>query len=253
MAQAHIIEFIQLSVSNNTDNLLFLQPMPALLMSLKQGDLHSLVVQFYGNPRLRPGIGILADTVCLHMLRALAFLAEKQVAHRDVKPENILFISVPAQYRQPGSFSSAAPYHFQLTDFGCSQRWSDSKWAADDGVGTPCFVAPERVWPRLGSPQPPVSAEEFCKQDVWGLFVTLLWTVELDGFVATHFAPAMELWGKVMRREPLATKDRLLRAIYDFYLAAEGCGHGGSARRWMSMARLKPTKRASAADMLRGS
>ncbi|KAL8366353.1 hypothetical protein RB595_004905 [Gaeumannomyces hyphopodioides] len=220
-------------------------PIPVLLMRLKEGDVWDLAEPFRKDHRLKRWLYYLADTVNLHMLRALAFLAKKGLAHRDVRPENILFVSGPDSLC------------FQLTDFGGAMRWSDARYSpdSDDGAGTPCYMAPERIWEHLKGPLPR-DAEEFCKQDVWGLLVTLLWMVEGDDLiegddlVATHLAPALKHCEMLEQIEQPATMPHLREATSKFYVAAEAWGQTGRGTRWMPMAWREPARRVSAAAML---
>ena len=89
-------------------------------MGLKEGTLESLV-----ESRSCPPI---ADSVFHHMLQALDCLASMGIVHRDVKPENILYIS------QPGD-----QYQFQLGDFGLCNR----AISATTTIGSPIYMAPE--------------------------------------------------------------------------------------------------------------
>lgn len=98
----------------------------------------------------------LARTVFHHMLQAIDCLAVEGIVHRDVKPENILYTS------------RHGAYQFQLGDFGLSQRANVSTAFA----GSPLYMAPET---RHEGPQTH-------KADVWSLFVTILWTLDGDGF-----------------------------------------------------------------------
>lgn len=68
-------------------------------------------------------------TLVRAITRALANLHNVAIAHRDVKPENILYAS---QSRDPT---------VKLVDFGISQPCSEHQ--ANDMVGTPLYVAPE--------------------------------------------------------------------------------------------------------------
>ena len=80
-------------------------PKVEIFMGPKEGTLESLV-----NSKCSIPITKLADTAFHHMLQAIDCLAAKGIIHRDVKPENILYVSRQDQY------------HFQLGDFGLSNR-----------------------------------------------------------------------------------------------------------------------------------
>jgi serine/threonine protein kinase len=69
-----------------------------------------------------------ADSVSHQMLQALDCLAWKGIVHRDVKPENILYVS------QPGG-----KYQFPLGDFGLCSRVVDAATFA----GSRLYMAPE--------------------------------------------------------------------------------------------------------------
>ncbi|EGC46549.1 CAMK family protein kinase [Histoplasma capsulatum var. duboisii H88] len=120
-------------------------PKVEIFMGLKEGTLESLVE-----------IGTatrFADSLFLHMLQALDFLAFHGIIHRDVKPENILYVT-----------GSDGQYLFQLGDFGLCNR----KVIAESHVGTPIYMAPEFYQKK----------EQTHKVDVWALFVTMLWTLD---------------------------------------------------------------------------
>lgn len=97
------------------------------------------------------------------MLRALDCLANLGIIHRDLKPANILY-----------SLNASGQPEFQLGDFGLCNR----VFHAVTEVGTPLFMAPEV---RQCEPQT-------AKVDVWSLFVTMLWTLDVNGFRQTRFA-----------------------------------------------------------------
>ncbi len=120
-------------------------------MGLKEGTLQSLI---------RGGCSIpvvdLGTTVLYHMLQAIDFLAMNGIVHRDIKPENILYVSRPGQY------------YFQLGDFGLSNR----QIIATTFAGSMLYVAPEMFQ----------NGEQTHKADVWSLYVTMLWTLDVAGF-----------------------------------------------------------------------
>ena len=126
-------------------------------MELKDGSLGSLLKnkEHMGSSQQ---VQKIAQSVFEQMLQALDFLACHNIIHRDVKPDNILYL-LP---RGDGD------YRFQLGDFGLCNPYDN----ANSVVGTPIFAAPERG-----------SARQTPKFDVWSLMVTMLWTLYFDSFV----------------------------------------------------------------------
>ena len=123
-------------------------------MGLKEGDLRNLIV-----PQNHPSLQELARDVLYHVLQALDFLAGQDLVHRDVKPANILYET------------RAGKYHFALGDFGLSRQID----RAESRVGTPNFLAPEVIY----------GHKQTHKMDVWSLFVTYLWILDIEGFRRT--------------------------------------------------------------------
>jgi len=119
-------------------------------MGLKEGTLESLVES-------GANASAVANSVFPQMLRALDCVEWKGIVHRDVKPENILYVS------QPGG-----QYQFQLGDFGLCNRVVDAATFA----GSRTYMAPEMF--RKGG--------QTSKLDVWSLFVTILWTLDIEEF-----------------------------------------------------------------------
>ncbi|KAI1153672.1 kinase-like domain-containing protein [Nemania diffusa] len=126
------------------------EPEVKIFMGLKQGTLHSLVENGVMSNQL-------GETVLHQMLQALDCLATEDIIHRDIKPENILYVLQSSQYC------------FQLGDFGLSNRASIALTFA----GSPIFMAPE-IFQR--------GRRQTHKVDVWSLFVTMLWTLDISGF-----------------------------------------------------------------------
>ena len=120
-------------------------------MGLAHGDVHSLVS---GGCKLA-----MARSVLRQILRALSYLAARDLIHRDVKPSNILWKKVPGE-----------GLVFQLADFGLCNRASVATTAF---IGTYNFWAPEMIISNC--PQSP-------KMDVWSLLVTFLWIYDVKGF-----------------------------------------------------------------------
>lgn len=119
-------------------------------MGLKEGTLESLVES-------GADAFTVANSVFPQMLQALDCIAWKGIIHRDVKPENILYIS------QPGG-----QYQFQLGDFGLCNRIVDAATFA----GSRLYMAPEMF----------LEGNQTHKLDVWSLFVTMLWTLDAGEF-----------------------------------------------------------------------
>ncbi|KAI0805623.1 kinase-like domain-containing protein [Xylaria sp. FL0064] len=168
-----------------------------IFMGLKQGTLHSLL-----ETGASVGSGVIPDIVLHHMLQAIDFLDTKKIIHRDIKPENVLYVV------------QSNNHVFQLGDFGlCNDRSS-----ANTYVGTLVYMAPEIYHGR----------RQTHKVDVWSLFVTMLWTLDTNGF-----RQASNTWKKYeeIRKEVLSRVNKVEDVIGP-------------------MARIDPTERASAAQML---
>jgi serine/threonine protein kinase len=93
----------------------------------------------------------LVNTVMHHMLQALDFLNFQRLCHRDVKPENILYM----QERD-----AELTFCFVLADFGLSKI----ALTGMTEVGTDLYEAPEVL---LGQ-------KNVTKMDIWSLVVTLM-------------------------------------------------------------------------------
>lgn len=120
-----------------------------IFMGLKEGSLQSL-----GESGTRLGF---ARELLHQMLQALACLASNRIIHRDVKPQNILYTIDPE-----------GQYQFQLGDFGLCNRDGVAKTC----VETPFFMAPEIIH----------GEKQTHKVDVWSLFITFLWLLDIHGF-----------------------------------------------------------------------
>ncbi|EXF86240.1 hypothetical protein CFIO01_02299 [Colletotrichum fioriniae PJ7] len=130
-----------------------------ILMELSKGNLASLIRQGYCVP-----LEELATTLFHDTLQAIDFLATEKIIHRDIKPENILFLP-------PGS-----QYTFQLGDFGLSNYQMSAKTM----TGTPLYMAPEVF----------ADKTQTSKIDVWSLYITMLWTLDVGGYrkASNYFA-----------------------------------------------------------------
>lgn len=169
-------------------------------MNLKEGTLGSLIQNLNGFPPTA-----VRDALFPQMLGALDCLAYNGIVHRDVKPENILYTS-----------PSSGQYHFHLGDFGSCNRVVD----ATTFTGSRLYMAPEMF--RDGGQTP--------KLDVWSLYVTLLWTLDIESFRqrARQFQSVDDIQGAVLHA---ATSDNVVSGIQE-------------------MAVVNPMMRASAGQML---
>lgn len=107
---------------------------------------------------------------CLQqMLSALDFLAYKDIVHRDVKPENILY---SRSLKGPG-------YHFRLSDFGVGKL---AKYAYSC-QGTDWYMAPEILRLRNCSDfDGRIRERQSPKVDVWSLFVTIAYARDVYSY-----------------------------------------------------------------------
>jgi serine/threonine protein kinase len=119
-------------------------------MGLKEGTLGSLVES-------GADASAIANSVFPQMLQALDCIAWKGIIHRDVKPENILYILQPD-----------GQYQFQLGDFGLCNRAVD----ATTHAGSDLYMAPEMYQ----------EGDQTHKVDVWSFFVTMLWILDAGEF-----------------------------------------------------------------------
>ncbi|KAH8719991.1 Serine/threonine-protein kinase H1 [Beauveria bassiana] len=125
-----------------------------IFMDIMKGSLHDMVAQKRCPVQLDEDG--LARKMYHHVLQGLDHIHSKGFIHRDLKPANILWTL------REGELS------FCIADFGVSVEQSLAKSA----VGTPEFFAPEY---KFHCPQTTAI-------DLWSLFITYLWTTNLENF-----------------------------------------------------------------------
>lgn len=155
---------------------------------------------------------VLAHHVLHQMLHALDYLSGFGYVHRDVKPANIF-------YTNSTSSAGGYHYHFRLGDFGLC----DSEDNMDRPRGSMLYMAPEMYTGELQSH----------KSDIWALYVTMLWTLDVKGFrgvverAGPHSGAGLAIF--IAGRVALDPRTAVLR----------------------EMARVDRAQRATAGDMLR--
>ncbi|KAJ4307736.1 hypothetical protein N0V84_012526 [Fusarium piperis] len=123
-----------------------------IYMDLKDGSLTGLMLGPWALPPNQ-----VADTALFQMLQAIDYLGTHGVVHRDIKPDNILYV-----YRE-------SRFRFCLADFGLASQST----LATSTVGTPGFMAPECFQQGV---------RQTHQADVWSLFATILWIMDTRGF-----------------------------------------------------------------------
>ncbi|KAF2022275.1 kinase-like protein [Aaosphaeria arxii CBS 175.79] len=191
---SHIVEYIWAQVQGTG---------VAIFMSLKEGNLQSLIERGDHKP------GIIADSVLPQMLQALDCIASNRIVHRDVKPENILYVT---------DRNDQSGFRFQLGDFGFAKSIADPASVA----GTYIFMPPELFQ----------GGSNTTKLDVWSLFVTMMWTLDTQGFRQNQ---------NYYQSQPATVVQGLVRLV---------ASPGGELSRIQRMAMFDPDHRASAAEML---
>ncbi|KAL1961432.1 hypothetical protein VTO42DRAFT_160 [Malbranchea cinnamomea] len=124
------------------------------------------------------------------ILKALDFIASRNIIHRDVKPANILY-----------KLTRDRRYIFQLGDFGLCNTTFNARMVA----GTTHFMAPELAT------QGGVVARQTPKMDVFSFFVTIAYVLNENGLRAE----VKEGWNARIRKIQEASRGRTLRPFME--------------------------------------
>lgn len=170
-----------------------------IFLALKEGSIASLIER---NGEVFANDKSLSNTLLSQMLQAIDYIAHENIIYRDIKPANILYDSQPQ-----------GQYSFYLADFGLCNNTEFAVSLA----GTREYVAPEVLQ----------GAKQTTKVDVWSLFVTIAYSVNVGGY----------------RQAQKQTQNEVMTAISD--AAAHHTMDGIK-----EMAIIDPDRRASAAQML---
>ena len=128
------------------------------------------------------------------MLESLGYLAFRNLIHRDVKPDNILYTP-----------TATGGYLFQLADFGFANRHN----LVETQCGSPLFMAPEMYFSK---------GPQTAKMNVWSPFATLICLACTAGFTERidSYGRALDLLRTAATIHPncrlMAREDPTLRA-----------------------------------------
>ncbi|XP_068666793.1 phosphoenolpyruvate carboxylase kinase 2-like isoform X2 [Aristolochia californica] len=156
-------------------------------------DALHMVIELCSSPHLFDRISkrIFSETeaaaVMSALMEAIAHCHRRGVAHRDIKPDNILFDD---------------RNRLKLSDFGSADCFGDGR-PLRGVVGTPYYVAPEVIAGRDYNE----------KVDVWSAGVILY--IMLSGIPPFYGDSAVEIFGAVLRGHPWMTSGGAVGSVAD--------------------------------------
>ncbi|OAL22371.1 putative peroxisomal-coenzyme A synthetase [Fonsecaea nubica] len=159
-----------------------------ILMALRDGNVEDLIHQGVSEPTSDRHLAV---TVLRHVLIGIHYLSSKNIAHRNLKPANIIFTK-----------NTEAGCQFQITDFSVANSASNTTTV----VMSPRYAAPEVLCSdgRL----------QTSKADIWSLFVTMAHVLNVDGYRDKTFGTHAE----IIQSACNAAEDRDMSDIKDMVI-----------------------------------
>ena len=137
--------------------------MPSFIHSLQQSVRQSVAVGLHCKPAtLNPEPSSLQQLVA-----ALEYMHHHNVAHRDLKLDNLLLMDT-------------APPRLKLCDFGFAKKWEEDDRTMYTQIGTPVYMSPQQINSKKSR-----CGYDAVKADVWALGV-LIFVMLLGMFPFDH-------------------------------------------------------------------
>ncbi|OAG35078.1 hypothetical protein AYO21_10751 [Fonsecaea monophora] len=159
-----------------------------IFMVLRDGSVEDLIHQGFFEPTSDRHLAV---TVLRHVLMGIHYLGSKNIAHRNLKPANIIFTK-----------NTEAGFQFQITDFGVANSANNTTTL----VMSPRYAAPEVL---CGDGRLQTS-----KADIWSLFVTMAHVLNVDGYRDKIFGTNAE----IIQSACSAAEDRDMSDIKDMVI-----------------------------------
>lgn len=113
------------------------------------------------------------QSLVTQMIEGVAYLHSASVAHRDLKPHNMM---LDMKQSEIGEGHDAAPV-LKICDFGLAKHRNRTKTTQQTGgasaAGTMLYLAPEFLGTMMTNSPSPTGHDAFCKGDVYALSITV--------------------------------------------------------------------------------
>lgn len=113
-------------------------------------------------------------SIALQIARAMAYLHDQGICHRDIKPDNLLL---------------SPPCLVQLSDFGCARRYpreANPQALVSDTLGSPAFWAPECLQPSTSCGSLGLSLDEEQSIGTYSAYLLDIWALGVSLFLLVH-------------------------------------------------------------------